>query len=49
MKTMQADINEMSQTLKTINVYISKQENLNIALKDAANYTNILHTMHGKM
>lgn len=49
MKAMQADINEMSQTLKWINISISKQENLNEALKDAANYTNILHTMNWKM
>ena len=48
-KAMQADINEMSQTLKTINLSISRQENLNESLKSAANYTNILHTMHSKM
>jgi hypothetical protein len=48
-KAIQSDINEMSKSLKSLNIAISKQENLNSALKDVANYTVILHSMHSKM
>ena len=48
-KAIQSDINEMSKSLKSLNIAISKQENLNSALKDVANYTVILHSMHSKI
>jgi hypothetical protein len=46
---LQADLNEMTKTLKDINISISKQENLNDTLRNVTNYTNTLHAMHEKL
>jgi hypothetical protein len=46
---LQADLNEMTKTLKLINVSIAKQENLNDTLRDVANYKNTLDAMHSKL
>ncbi len=48
-KVLQADLNEMTKTLKDINISISKQENLNDTLRNVTNYINNLHAMHAKL